>query len=1009
MHRRLNLGIDVGSTTVKVVALAPDGRLLGDTYVRSCGRPRPTLLAAVRDVVARAGGGTVATVGITGSGGGPIARLVGGRHVNELIAQTRAVAEYHPEARTVIEIGGQDSKLLTLEQDPGTGELRLLDFSMNALCAAGTGSFLDQQGERLGLDIELEFAALALRSSTPARIAGRCTVFAKSDMIHLQQAGTPLPDILAGLCLALARNFKAVIGRGKPFTPPVVFQGGVAANAAVVRAFEEVLGQPAGSLLIPRHHRIMAALGAALIARDEPAGEHSAFRGFEPLEEAVRGGPAEPERLPPLRLDLAPFAPGALHGNGGNGAARAGNGGNGARPASGGNGAGQARRADGRPVPAFLGIDVGSISTCLALVDGEDRLLARRYLLTAGAPLEAVRQGLAELQAEVGDRVRVRGVGTTGSGRYLTADFVGADVVRNEITAQARAAVAADPGVDTVFEIGGQDSKYIRLHRGTVVDFNMNHACAAGTGSFLEEQAERLRVDVAGEFSHLAFTSPAPVSLGARCTVFMESDLVHHQQQGRSVEDLTAGLAYSIAANYLDRVVHGRHVGERILFQGGVAWNQAVVAAFQATLDRPVVVPPNHDVTGAIGVAILAREARPDTRFRGFSLADRQYRSETFECRACPNLCQVSRVTMSGDPPAFHGARCDRFEEAGRARGDASAGIPDLFAERAELLLGGHVDAAPGGRPRVGIPRALLAYDLFPYWRTFFEALDFGVVLSDATNPAIMRASGETAAVEACFPVKLMYGHVENLVAKGVDYLFLPSVINRERIAPGQTHAQYCPYIPAAAHLVAAHLELAARGVQLLQAPLEMSWVPERRTQLQALAPVLGVSRRRIVAAAAAARDAQQRVYAAYRQRADRLLRELTPEDRAVVIVGRPYNTHDRGATLDLPYKLRRLGVLPVPMDFLPLAEIDVSGRYPNSFWRSGQDILAAAELVRRDPRLTAIYLTNFSCGPDSFLIGFFRRLMGDRPFLELEVDDHTADAGLITRCEAFLESWRSA
>jgi predicted CoA-substrate-specific enzyme activase len=1005
MDHRLHLGIDVGSTTVKVVVVDDHHRLLAETYDRSCGQPRPTLLAAVRRALDRAGGGEIAAVGVTGSGGAPIATLIGGRHVNELVAQTRAVAEYHPDARTVIEIGGQDSKLLALERDAGTGELRLLDFAMNALCAAGTGSFLDQQAERLGLDIAREFAELALRSSSPARVAGRCTVFAKSDMIHLQQAGTPLPDIVAGLCLALARNFKAVIGRGRRFCPPIVFQGGVASNAAVVRAFEDVLGLEPGSLLIPRHHCLMAALGAAFIAREEPWASNGGFRGFGALEETVRSGAAEPDRLPRLRtrsVGPSPVSPAVA-----------------AMPAP--TVPGTRRRS------VYLGIDVGSISTCLALVDEDDRLLAHRYILTGGTPLEAVRRGLAELQAEVGAAVDVRGVGATGSGRYLTGDFVGADVVRNEITAQARAAVAFDPLVDTVIEIGGQDSKFIRLHRGVVVDFSMNHACAAGTGSFLEEQAERLRIAIAGEFTRLALSSPAPVSLGARCTVFMESDLIHHQQQGRRPADLTAGLAYSIASNYLERVVDGRTIGERVIFQGGVAWNAAVVAAFEAMLQRPVIVPPHHDVTGAIGVAILAREdiaARAATaappalpapggsgspsRFRGFALEDRHYLAEIFECRACPNICEVNRVTMSGEPPMFYGARCDRFDEAGRGRTDHSAGIPDLFAERAEMLLDGHADAAPDGRPRVGIPRALIAFDLFPYWRTFFEELGFGVVLSDATNPTIIRESVETAGVEACFPVKLMYGHVENLVAKGVNFVFLPSVINRERIARGQTHAQYCPYIPAVAHLVTAHIDLAARGVRPLKAALEMSWVPERRTQLGRLAPELGASRRRIVQAAKAARAAQERLYARFQARARRFLEEVREADRAVIVVGRPYNTHDRGATLDLPYKLRRLGVLPVPMDFLPLAEVDVSHRYPNSFWRSGQDILAAAELIRRDPRLSAIYLTNFSCGPDSFLIGFFRRLMGDKPFLELEVDDHTADAGMITRCEAFLESRRS-
>jgi predicted CoA-substrate-specific enzyme activase len=668
-------------------------------------------------------------------------------------------------------------------------------------------------------------------------------------------------------------------------------------------------------------------------------------------------------------------------------------------------------------VPAYVGIDVGSISTCIAVIDAEDRVLARRYIFTAGRPLDAVREGLLQVGAELAGRVEVAGVGTTGSGRYLTGDFVGADVVRSEITAQARAAVSFDGDVDTIIEIGGQDSKYIRLHRGTVVDFAMNHACAAGTGSFLEEQAERLRIDIESDFSRLAFSSRSPVSLGERCTVFMESDLVHHQQQGEVVEDLVAGLAYSIAENYLNRVVNGRPIGRRVFFQGGVAWNAAVVSAFEHLLQRPVRVPPHHDVSGAIGAAILAREELEQRRaregsvataFRGFVLGADEYRTEIFECRACPNLCEVRRVTIGPSAPVFYGARCDRFEEAGRSRGRARRDVPDYFEERRALLLTTYQRADQrNGKRRVGLPTVLVYHDMFPYWHVFFDQLGMEVVLSDATNARIVRSSQESAAIETCFPVKLAFGHVHDLLARDIDFLFLPSVINREEPAPGQVANHYCPYVPATPHLVEAHIDLRARGVEPLTVALEMSWASGRRTQLRGLAPKLGVSRSQVVAAAQAGEAAQQAFYAAVRRRGAEVMSRLTADDRAVVIVGRPYNTQDAGTTMDLPLKLRRLGVTPIPMDFLPLRDVDISARYGNMFWRSGQDILAAATLVRTDPRLQAIYVTNFNCGPDSFLAGFFRRIMGDKPYLELEIDEHTGDAGVLTRCEAFLESAR--
>ena len=676
----LSLGLDVGSTTVKVVVLSSEGHLLASRCVRSNGRPRETVLDTSRRVLEPFGDHRIASLGLSGSGGGPVARILGGVHVNELVAQTRAVGAYHPDARTVIEIGGQDSKLLSVRMRPEDGVMALEDFAMNALCAAGTGSFLDQQAERLGIDIDGGFETIALSSRNPARVAGRCTVFAKSDMLHLQQEGTPLPDILAGLCLALARNFITVIGKGKPFVEPILFQGGVAHNRAVVRAFEEVLGLDPGTLVVPRHHDFMAAIGTALVAREEarPGGSRG-FTGFEPLEKSIRST-SHDGGLRPLSQ------PGGVRKS------------RGLRPLSAGGG-----------TPVYVGVDVGSVSTNAVVVDEDDHLLARSYLPTAGRPMDAVRDALAAVGDEVGRHVDVVAAGVTGSGRYLTGHYLGADTVRNEITAQARAAVAMDPEVDTVFEIGGQDSKFIRIDAGVVVDFAMNNACAAGTGSFLEEQADRLDIDIRDDFADLALGASAPACLGDRCTVFMESDLVHHQQRGTPVEDLTAGLAYSIVENYLNRVVNGRSIGERISFQGGVASNDAVVSAFQAVTGRPVAVPPDHDVTGAIGAAMLAREEkRPDegSRFRGFDLSEFRYTTRSFVCRACPNLCEVKRVAIEDEPPVFYGARCERFEEAGRSP-KVHTELIDLFAERSEMLLGDW--EAPGerrgGRPRVGIPR----------------------------------------------------------------------------------------------------------------------------------------------------------------------------------------------------------------------------------------------------------------------------------------------------------------
>ena len=828
----LFLGIDVGSTTVKVVVVDHSATLHASRYLRAQGRPSATLLQALHELGQECDLSQIAGIGLTGSGGERIAQQIGGRHVNELVAQTRAVSAFHPEARTVIEIGGQDSKYLALEWDEAQGKLVLQDFSMNTVCAAGTGSFLDQQAERLGIAIEGEFGDLAAQSQNPARIAGRCTVFAKSDMIHLQQKATPLPDILAGLCLALARNFKGVISKSKAFTPPILFQGGVAYNQGVVRAFETVLGLAPGELIIPQRNELMAAIGTALITIDAAGEAAPVFRGFAALEELVHEEESNHRPLPALSscsFALPVYDTRTAFER---------------RPEP----ADQEPEIASTPLPVYLGIDVGSISTNLALIDEQGQVVARRYLSTAGQPLEAVRRGLHELSVEVGDRVAVQGVGTTGSGRYLTADYVGGDVVRNEITAQVRAAVAVDPSVDTIFEIGGQDSKYVRVSHGTVVDFTMNNACAAGTGSFLEEQAERLNLDVTTEFSALALGAAHPTGLGERCTVFMESDVIHHQQQGADLDQLTAGLAYAIAENYLHRVVNNRPIGKKIFFQGGVAWNQSVVAAFQTLLDRPVIVPPHHDVTGAIGVALLAREALAErrragepvaTRFKGFDLSARQYETTTFECRACPNLCEVNKIVIVGEAPIFYGARCDIFEEVGKRPTQTRqiSQIPDLLAERAALLLGDYTPPTGprSGRLRVGIPRALTTFDFFAYWRTFFAALDVEIVLSEPTNPQIVRATLEHAAVESCLPAKLLYGHALDLEAKGVDVILLPSLIDREEATLGQRESHTCTFIAAAPYLVRTHMSRTIT-TPLIVTSLHMRDEPTRLRELHGLA-----------------------------------------------------------------------------------------------------------------------------------------------------------------------------
>ncbi|HEY5504612.1 MAG TPA: acyl-CoA dehydratase activase, partial [Sedimentisphaerales bacterium] len=517
-------------------------------------------------------------------------------------------------------------------------------------CAAGTGSFLDQQADRLGINIENEFSQLAVQSKNVPRMAGRCSVFAKSDMIHLQQQATPVCDILAGLCLALARNLKSNLGCGREFVKPIVFTGGVAANAGVVRAIEDAFETKPGEVLVPDAHFFTGAIGACLVAKSKGL-QHSIPVNslLEKIDEYISRQGSSLQNAPRREVLATPVLPPPKN-----------------------NVRSDLLANTTEPIEAYLGIDVGSLSTKAVVMDRYKRILAKIYLMTAGRPLDAIHQVMKAIGDQVQNKVKIIGAASTGSGRYLTGDFIGADVVINEITAQATGAAIVNPKVDTIFEIGGQDSKYISLNNGVVVDFEMNHACAAGTGSFIEEQANRLGISIKNEFAQLAFASKSPVKLGERCTVFMESDLLSYQQQGATTEDLVAGLSYSIVANYLNRVVGRRKIGDNICFQGGTAFNKAVWAAFEKVTGKPIMVPEHHECTGALGAAAIAAEhieqavqqtgVRPQSKFKGFeNLVNADYTVESFACDHCSNHCEIKKVQMVGSEPLFYGSRCDRY------------------------------------------------------------------------------------------------------------------------------------------------------------------------------------------------------------------------------------------------------------------------------------------------------------------------------------------------------------
>ena len=982
--QKLYLGLDIGSTSLNTVLLDENHNVIEDYYDYVHGRPFNILKDRLSTILSNHSPENIKGIAITGTGGKLATGLIGGIFVNEIIAQATSSGRLFPDAQTVIEIGGEDSKLIMLEKDPSNGHSRLVDFEMNSICAAGTGSFLDQQARRIKVPIEKEFGEMALKSVDPPRIAGRCSVFAKSDMIHHQQIATPLHDIVAGLCFALARNFRSNVARSKEIKKPVIFSGGVAANSGMVRAFREVLSLNEDELIIPEHHASMGAIGAVMYARSNNL-EMNHFKGMGKLDEYLAEDSTEFNSLPPLVESEAVYNK-IVH-----------------------------FRENGKgKLPVYLGIDVGSLSTNVVLIDKDHNVIARRYLPTGGTPLEAIQKGMTEIYDEIGEHVEVIGAGTTGSGRYLTGDFIGADTIQNEITAQATAAIDYDPTVDTIFEIGGQDSKYISIENGVVVDFEMNKVCAAGTGSFLEEQAEKLDINIVEEFGCMALKSECPVKLGDRCTVFMESDLNTYMQKGARNENLVGGLAYSIVYNYLQKVVADRKVGNKIFFQGGVTNNKAVVAAFEYVTGKKITIPPHFDVTGAIGAAILAQRSMKDgqkTTFKGFGVRNVTYNISRFVCQSCTNHCEIRKVKITGEKKSlFYGGRCEKYETDGRKK--PANNIPNLFEKRVEMLMDGYDEKKDVKAVTIGIPRALMVfYQQFPFWRTFFEELGFRVVISRESDKSILTQSIETITTETCLPVEIMHGHVIDLIDKNVDYIFLPFIVNGKFKEGNKTFNCNCPWIQTYPFMVRAALKGKIDESKLLIPTLHFRFFERAlvKEMTSFFNDKFGIGKEEIRKAIYKADEIQISFEKKLVDYGREVLQNIPVNCRPVVLLGRPYNSADSHLNLGLIEKLITQNVMPIPIDMLDLTPYNIFVNYRNMYWPNGQKMIAAAQHVANTEGMYAVYLSNFRCGPDSFIWHYITEELKGKPFLHLEVDEHSADAGMVTRIEAFLDSLRGS
>lgn len=950
-----SLGLDIGSVTVKLALTEDNGKILrldSQRITAGAAAAANILLKRLKEQVSL---DKINSAGVSGSGKSAVPKELGWAEYSSPLAIAAGLLNRHPDAKTIIQIGGQSSLVISLKDALKSP----WQVASNPLCAAGTGRFLEQQAYRLGISLE-ELSNLALKcQDSPPRIAARCSVFAKTDLIHLQQKGVSVEAMLYGLCHSIARM--VVSFKKSEIAEPVYFVGGVSQSAAVTKAINEVLSEKSDhtvAVTVTENSLYIEAIGCALLAAGKEAQVNS-------LPE--NNGGENRLTLPPLKQTTVAAVP-------------------------------TLKPKDGI-TSGYLGVDIGSTSTKAVVIDEEGEVLAKHYLMTAGQPLNAIKEVFRQLKNDAAG-ISISGVGATGSGRYLVGGFIGADLIRDEITAQTRAAAEIDNDAD-IIEIGGQDSKLVLKRNGVVVDYQMNKACAAGTGSFIDELAELLGVSVtSGQFAELAFSAPHTIDVGTRCAAFTSQAVSSARQAGVPLPVITASLANSIAENYLSKVVAHRKLGQKVILTGAVFYNQAIVAAFNQQLpQKQLSVAKHREVSGAIGAALLAKEEAKNgkTDFRGFEeVVEASYKLATFICKKCDNNCTITRMVMDNGRAAYYGSRCDRYDAVS---GQAKRHTP--FDEREKLLLGDY-DKEKEGQPVVGIPRALLVYDYAPLLTGFLNHLGAKALFSSQTTKSIMERATQLSYSDSCFPLKLLHGHADSL--KEADYILYPCAL-RLGLQEGAENQKYsCPLVQASPFIIRQALDL---GDKLLTPYIDFSkGEAETIASLAETAVKIGFSRRKGKAAALAGISAQNRFEAGKVTQGEKLLSWLKSNGKTgVVIFARSYMAQDAGANLGIAEVLDRLGVVPVPLDFLPLDSVDVKKYTDRPYWSAESRHIAGAHIVASQPNLFGMVVPNFGCGPNSFVIREVEDIMSGKPLGQLEIDEHAAEAGIVTRLEAFVNT----
>jgi len=995
----LRLGIDIGSTTAKAVILNGDKDLLFSSYRRHNAETVQTLQAALAEAKEKLGDVEV-DVFVTGSAGMGVCERFNLPFIQEVIASAEVVRQMYPQVKTLIDIGGEDAKMIFFK-DANAG---LPDIRMNGSCAGGTGAFIDEMSNLLNVPVS-ELDALASQHTMIYPMASRCGVFAKTDLQNLLSRDIPREDISASVFHAVVLQTLATLARGYTPKPLILFCGGpLTFLPALKRSFMEVLRLEPDDMLDVENAQLLPAIGAALAVLAESSTKQTfTLTSLMARLNTIRAhATANQNRLPALFKDQEDYQEWE--------AARMRH---------------KIERVDIAHLNGdklFLGIDSGSTTTKVVLIDEQGRVAFEYYVNNKGDAINAVQQGLgeaAERFAEHGKTPHITRSMVTGYGEDLIHAAFGLDDGMVETLAHYRAAKAFDKDVSFIMDIGGQDMKAIFVKDGFIQDIKINEACSSGCGSFIESFARSMGY-TAAEFAKEATKGESPCDLGTRCTVFMNSKVKQSLREGASINDISAGLAYSVIKNALHKVLKVTnidHLGEHIVVQGGTFRNPAVQKALEHLLGREVTCPDMAELMGAYGAALTALDHSKDNGHgESRSILDKlkvagNYAKKTIHCHGCENKCAVTKLTFPNGNIFYSGNRCEKIYTNG---GKAERRGVNLPALKVDLLF--DRKTAPDSTPRlvIGIPRVLNQFENFPFWNTLLVESGIKVQLSaPSSNAVFQKGAGHIMSDNLCFPAKLVSGHIMNLIELGVDRIFFPMVFYEESGFSDAANSYNCPVVSGYADVVRNVINPEGK----YEIPLDMPPVNFndkkllKKTCLDYLAS-LGVPHGVSVRAFDKAQESQKQFKGQVRSVAAEILENAKEEGRPVILLmGRPYHI-DPLINHKIPDILINFGLDVITEDSVPLEEGQrLDNRHVMTQWEYSNRFFHAARWAGKQdaPRVEVVQLNSFGCGPDPFILDEISSILseyGKSPTV-LRVDEIESVGSTKLRLRSMLESMR--